>query len=91
MFSNANKNWFNCKFSVLRKPFFASTERTKEITYPPYQAFHNLVCGVQFWDVHQEPQSHRSQGIGWPLREPVDGTTVNQGRELSQTGSENLS
>ena len=57
----------------------------------PYQSLHNLIRGVQFWNVHQESESHGPQGIGGPLREPVNGTAVNQGRELSQAGSENLS
>ena len=56
-----------------------------------YQSLHDLFRGVQFRNICQEGHGDRPQGLGGPLAEPVDSTAVDEGRELTKSGSENLS
>ena len=54
------------------------------------QAVEDLVITVQFGDVSKESHGYGLQRICRPLAEPVDGAAVDQGRELPQSRSEDL-
>lgn len=56
-----------------------------------YQSFSYFGGGFQIWDLVQERGSHRLQGLCRPFIKPVDGTAVDQGGELPQASSEDLS
>lgn len=56
-----------------------------------YQSFNYFGGGFHFWDLIQKYGGHRFQGLCWPLVKPVDGTAVDQGGELPQASSEDLS
>lgn len=56
-----------------------------------YQSFNYFGGGIQLWDLTQEHDGHRLQGLCRPLIKPVNGTAVDQGGELSQASSEDLS
>lgn len=56
-----------------------------------YQSFNDFGRRFQFWDLVQELVGHRFQGLCWPLVKPVDGAAVDEGGELPQASSEDLS
>ena len=60
--------------------------REKGITY---QSLHGRGV-LQLWNFSKKGRGHGTQSFLRPRREPVDGTTVNKGRKLTETSSEYL-
>lgn len=55
-----------------------------------YQTLHFIVVTVQLYDITEEASSHWCESIGRPVTEPINGTAIDQGRELSESSSEDL-
>lgn len=72
----------------IKQRFFFSEVASLQDTY---QSFNYFGGRFQFWDLIQECGSYRLQGLCWPFIKPVNGTAVDEGGELSQASSEDLS